>query len=69
MTYGRRGLSLLVRTLVMSLKMTLQREIGRKDFGVRAFFSFGMRAMNVALKDGKNPRVLWDSSTIFHAFV
>lgn len=65
MSMGRRGLSLLAKTLVMILKVTLQREIGQKAFGVKYLSSFGMRIMKVALKEGSTPRVLQDSSTIF----
>lgn len=46
----RNGLRQLAKTLVMILKMTLQRVIGRKDFGWFEFSSLGMRVRKVALK-------------------
>ena len=66
MRFGRRGLIRLAMTLVMSLKITLHRVIGRKACVVVALASLGMRVRNVELNIGRIPRVFLDSSTIFH---
>ena len=66
MRFGRSGLIQLAITLVMSLKITLHRVIGRKACAVVALLSLGMRVRNVELKAGRIPRVFLDSSTMFH---
>ena len=66
MRFGRRGLIRLAMTLVMSLKITLHRAIGRKACGVVDLSSLGMRVRNVELNAGRIPRVFLDSSSIFH---
>lgn len=49
----------------MILKITLQREIGWKDFGVKDLSSFGIRVMKVALKAWSTVSILKDSSIKF----
>ena len=61
MRFGRRGLIQLAMTLVMSLKITLHRAIGRKACAMVALYYLGMRVRNVTLNAGRIPRVLRDS--------
>ena len=65
MTLERIGLSLMEISLVMSLWMRLQREMGQKSMKVLGLSHLGTRVRKVEFKDIPTVPSLWESSTTF----